>query len=90
MKFEKIKAGDVLYDVHSYRMGNMTIRSVGVWDVRVLTIDATTRSAIVSWNGNRPETMHERSLVKLRGKRPILIEGFCGSRRLARRGEVAK
>lgn len=88
MKYEKIKAGDVLYDVHSYRMGNTTIRSMGVWQVKVITLHPEDRTATVSWNGNRPERYYASDLKRLREKEPTLIKtGFFGQRRLARRGE---
>ena len=89
MKFEKIKEGERYYDVHSYRMGNTTLRSVGVWDVKIISIDAERRTAIVSWNGNGPETWHEWELKKLRTKRPELVEGFFGSKRIKPRAKKA-
>lgn len=91
MKYEKIKVGDVLYDVHSCRIGNTTIRSVGVWPVRILDLHPETQSATVSWNGNddRPRRYFRRDLAKLRAKEPELIQGFMGSMRLAPRKKAA-
>ncbi len=40
MKFEKIKPGMVLLDIHSYRMGNTTMRQLGLWEVMVVSVDA--------------------------------------------------
>jgi heat shock protein HspQ len=65
IKFEKVVAGATLYDRHKYRMGNTTLHSLGEWRVRVVSVDPATRSAEVSWNGNRPERWHERQLAKL-------------------------
>lgn len=31
IKVEDLKPGDVLYDVHSYRMGNTMMREEGCW-----------------------------------------------------------
>lgn len=87
MKFEKIKPGMTLYDVHSYKMGNTTIRSMGVWHVRVITVDAETRSAIVSWNTNTPSRWSERQLSKLRERKPLMVDTGMG-RRLATREEI--
>lgn len=75
MKFEKIKAGDRLYDVHSERAGNTTIRRQGVWDVRVISVNPEKRTAVVSWNGNPPQTYYERQLTKLRASEPKKLNG---------------
>jgi hypothetical protein len=88
IKFEKIKAGDVLYDVHSYRMGNTTLRSLGCWEVRVISVDPQLRNAVVSWNSNRPETWSERRLKKLCAKEPVLVKNSTGQERRPPRGEV--
>jgi len=65
VKFEKVKPGMVLYDRHKYRMGNTTIRSIGEWEVRVLEVDSEKRTALCSWNGNRPETYFARDFAGL-------------------------
>jgi len=85
MKFERIKVGDILYDVHSERLGNTTIRSVGVWRVKILEVHED--HAIVSWNGNSPQRYSRKQIARLRAKEPTLIK--CGfGYRLAKRGEV--
>lgn len=89
MKFEKIKAGMTLYDVHSQKMGNTTMRSVGVWFVQILSVDAEKRCATVIWNCNPPRVMSERKLSKLREKEPLLIRSSLGRSRLATRAEIA-
>jgi len=92
VKIEKLKAGDVLYDVHSYRMGNTKMRSVGVWEVSVkevhLTPEVGAPYIIASWNGNRAEKMYGRQIERLRSKRPMLIRTTTGRTRLATREEI--
>ena len=66
MKFDKIKPGMVLYDRHKYRAGNTTIRVLGEWPVRIISVDPERFSAVVSWNGNQPETWSSLSLMKLK------------------------
>lgn len=88
MKFEKIQPGMVLYDVHSYKMGNTTRSSVGVWEVRVISVDQETRTAMVNWNGNAPKKYREKQLSKLRDKKPVLIRGAFGNYRRATREEI--
>jgi len=92
MRFEKIKAGDVLYDVHNYRMGNTTIRSVGAWPVKIIELHPESQSATVSWNHNddRPRRYGRRDLERLKAKEPVLVDtGFFGQKRRATRAEIA-
>lgn len=88
MKFEKIKPGMTLYDVGRHKMGNTTMSTVGVWHVLVISVDADTRSAMVSWNTNPPRRMYEHSIKKLREKRPMLVTSMTGRSRLATREEI--
>jgi hypothetical protein len=89
MKFEKIEAGMVLYDVHSHKMGNTTIRSLGVWTVRVISVDKERKSARVSWNGNREETYYRAQLEKLKAKPPVLVRTSFGAYRRQTKEEKA-
>lgn len=72
-KFELIKAGDVLYDVHSERMGNTTMRRQGVWEVYVKEVHDG--YAIVSWNGNPPQRYNRSQIDKLRKNEPKKLNG---------------
>jgi hypothetical protein len=65
MKFEKIQAGVTLLDIHSERMGNTTMRELGLWTVKVISVDPATRSAMVRWNGNPERRWSARQLEKL-------------------------
>ena len=65
IKFEKIQPGMTLYDRHSHRLGNTTLRTIGEWRVDVLEVNTDARSALVSWNGNRAETWHAGRLCRL-------------------------
>jgi len=89
MKFERIKPGMVLYDVHSHRMGNTTMRTMGCWEVHVVSVDAEKRTARVHWNVkfNPEETYHEFQLKRLRERKPKMVRTAMGGSRLARRGE---
>lgn len=89
MKFEKIKPGMTLYDVGRHKMGNTTMSTIAVWHVRVISVDADTRSAMVSWNTNPPRRMYEHSITKLREKKPLIISTWGGAGgRLATREEI--
>ena len=52
IKIESLKAGDVLYDVHSERAGNTTMRREGCWECYVRAIDPNGKWVEISWNGN--------------------------------------
>ncbi len=60
IKFDKIKPGMTVYDRHKERMGNTTMRSIGEWPCRVISVDAEKRTAEVSWNGNPARTWYEQ------------------------------
>ena len=66
IKFETVKAGDVLYDYHSTQAGNTTMRRWSNWTVRVIEINHEQRWALVSWNGNPPRKYYGRQICRLR------------------------
>lgn len=70
IKFEKIEPGMKLLDVHRTRMGNSTMSEWGLWYVKVISVDREKRTAVVSWNGNRPETWSASRLSGLYTKEP--------------------
>lgn len=88
MKVETIKPGDVLYDCHRQRAGNTAMGEMGVWTVRIISIDHETGKAEVSWNGNTPTTYFRHDLISLRRSPPEWIRSlfrgtrcyFCGAR----------
>lgn len=87
MKIEKLSPGMVVYDVHSYRMGNTTMRSMGVWRVRIASVDLDKQTCIASWNGNEPKKFWHRDISKWRKEEPVMITGAFGKQRLATREE---
>lgn len=90
MKFEKLKPGMVVYDVHSYAMGNTTIRSIGVWEIRIISVDETSRSCMASWNGNQRRQYFEHNIKQWKEKKPYLVAGHFGSYRRPTRAELAE
>ena len=88
MKFEKLKPGMVVYDVHRHKMGNTTMSTVGVWTVRIESVDHEAKRVVASWNGNRAKTFFYGDAMKWREKEPVLIRGVFGSARLATREEL--
>lgn len=65
VNFDKIKPGMVLYERRSECMGNTTLRSISEWNVQVLKVDQEKFTAIVRWNGNKPEKWDAFKLRRL-------------------------
>jgi hypothetical protein len=69
-------------------MGNTTLRSVGVWEVQIVSVDPLTETVVAKWNWNPQKTYYRREWSKWRLKEPKLIDtGMWGQQRLAKRGE---
>ena len=82
----KIKAGDVLWHTRKRRMGNTTIRTVDLFKVVVIEVDAEKKRALISWNGNHG--YWTSNIKNLRVNKPQMITyGLLGQQRLALRGE---
>ena len=79
IKIESLKVGDVLYDTHSERAGNTTMRVEGVWECYVRAIDPAGQWIDISWNGN-PELRYNAvpSQFKLHPKEWVRSELFEG------------
>lgn len=67
--WNKITAGDTLYDVR--RQNNGMHSELAVWPVDVISMDAVTETAVIRWNHNRPMTVNRKQLEKFRVKQPI-------------------
>ena len=87
MKFEKLQPGMTVYDVHRHKLGNTTMSTVGVWRVRIVSVDHDAKRVTASWNGNPAKTFFYGDVEKWREKEPMLIRGAFGSARLATREE---
>jgi hypothetical protein len=72
MTLDKLQPGMLVYDVHSYRMGYTTLRSIGVWKVHILAVDRESRTVQAMWNGNKSQLFRERQWSKWRLKAPEL------------------
>lgn len=80
MKLEKLKPGMVVWDCHSHRMGNTTLKSLGTWTVRIISVDLERRFVEASWNGNPPRKFY-RDWSKWRLEKPILVKNSIGQYR---------
>ena len=87
MKIDKLKPGQIVYDVGRHKMGNTTLSTVAVWSVRIVSVAEDGRSVVASWNNNKPHTYYARDVAKWRLSEPVLIKSGWGHR-LATREEL--
>lgn len=88
MKLEKLQPGQIVFDVHSYRMGNTTMRTMGCWSVRIVAVDLERGTVRASWNHNDITTYYQRSWSKWREKKPLMMPVGSYGKRLATREEI--
>lgn len=69
--FDRIKAGDTLYDVHRVKCGNTTMSREPCFTVYVISVDKANRTAMCSWNSNGAQRYNERKLKRLRRSKPM-------------------
>ncbi len=77
--WNRVTAGDTLYDVRKQRLG---LRSeLCVWPVAVISMDSVTETAQCSWNHNKPRRYTRKQLEKLRVMRPGSKKNGQGAKR---------
>ena len=89
MKIEKIKPDMTVYDCHSQKMGNTTVRSLGIWTVKIVSVDVEKRVVRARWNGNEERSYFQSSYSKWTEKKPILIRTHVGGWRKMTKEEKA-
>lgn len=88
MKIEKLIPGQIVYDVHSHRMGNTTMRTMGCWEVRIVSIDLEKGTVVATWNSNPAQTFYRNSIQKWREKKPVFVSTGAFGKRIATRAEL--
>jgi hypothetical protein len=66
IKFDTVKAGDVLYSVYRRRMGNTMMSETACLPVKIVEIDHEAGYAMTSSNGNPVRRMPRSQIEKLR------------------------
>lgn len=87
MKIEKLKPGQIVYDVHRHKMGNTTLTSMGVWNVRIVEVNIEKQTVLASWNCNQEQTYYRGTWGKWRANKPVLVK-VGWAQRLATRAEL--
>lgn len=81
MKISSLKRNQLLYSVESYRMGNTTMRTCGVYLVRIL--DVADDFVVASWSGNRPKKYYDIP-SSWRVSKPYMVNTGFGTRKATR------
>jgi len=89
MKFESLKPGMVVYDIRKHRMGNTTINTLSLYEVRVLEVDHEKGKVTYSWNGNRSVVSSRYACEPWKKNKPLIIRSAMGYCRLATKEEKA-
>ncbi len=61
IKFEKIEPGMELLDIHR---NTDALRSLGLWKIRIISVDKVKRTVMASWNGNAARMYTEDQITK--------------------------
>ena len=66
----RLKPGQIVFSIESYKMGNTNIRCKGLWEVRIVEVNLERNFVIASWNGNTPRKFLPQDIKKWRVNEP--------------------
>ena len=66
----RLKPGQIVFSIESYKMGNTNIRCKGLWEVRIVEVNLERNFVIASWNGNPPRKFLPQDIKKWRVNEP--------------------
>ena len=85
---EKLSPGMEVYDVHSEQAGNTTMRRIGVWPVRIVSVDVERGVVTAHWNGNPARSFYaRRGKFPWRKDEPIMVQSSRFTMRIETREE---
>lgn len=70
--FDRLREGQILYDVRRVTCGNTTIKRKAVYLVEIHKIDTVNGRVLYSWNSNKPTWGGERAVKSWKVKKPEL------------------
>ena len=85
MKISDLKPNMIVYDCHSYKMGNTNMKTLGIWPVKIIEVHKD--HAIVSWNGNYSTKYDIKRIKALKKEKPYLVHTITGRCRRETREE---
>ena len=86
---KNLKVGQTIYKTYKEKMGNTTISTTRVSQVTIKSIDLIEGRIKYNLHGEE-RSMSEFRIKQYRVSKPILIEGFTGSYRVATKEEIKK
>lgn len=87
-KVDKLKPGQIVWDVARHHMGNTTVSTISVYAVKIIEVRPDD-CVIASWNGNTPKAFYRSEAKRWRLKEPITVKTWNGyGARLATREEI--
>jgi hypothetical protein len=66
VKWETVKAGDVLWDSRRTKSRECAVSRLSNWPVKIISIDHANGKAIATWNGNAPREYRRKGVERLR------------------------
>ena len=61
MKIENLVPGQIVYEISKGKMGNTTVSTVRIYDVKIVSIDLENGVVIAKWNCNPERKYYSRS-----------------------------
>jgi hypothetical protein len=89
VKIEKLKVGQIVYNLERRGMGNTTLRTTSAFAIKITEVDPAGQWVMASWNFNSPRKFRAHEISKWREKKPIMHTGGFGVQRLATKKEIA-
>lgn len=84
----RVEVGQVLYKPYKRKMGNTTISTTEISQITVKEVNVEGSYIVYRSRAGYDRKMRVTELKSWRVNRPVLIESFTGSKRLATRAEI--
>ena len=90
MKISSLRPGVPVWTINKHRMGNTTIMTISVFEVKIISVAEDGNSFVYSVNGNPERTGYENTATGFRKSKPVTVTSRMGYKRLATREEINK
>lgn len=90
MKITSLTPGQIVYTVSKTKMGNTTISSTSIHQVKILSINLEKGMVEASWNCNGPRTYVRSQIAKWKLKRPETKTDAFGRVSLVKKSRIVK
>lgn len=69
-KLDKLKPDQIVWEIRRQKMGNTKMTRNVLYSIRIINVDRENRSVLMSWNGNTPQWVNERTVSKWKLTKP--------------------